>query len=105
GSISEQTLVAREDESYLRPLGVVAGLSEPQRDAPRPDAPGSRASEISGVRPAAYAPHDAREPAPANASTWTLFDRQAQPGSSSAPEASVAWESAPVRRLRQARAL
>jgi hypothetical protein len=105
GSISEQTLVAREDESYLRPLAVVAGLCEPQhRDAPRPDAPGSRSSEISGVRPAAHAQHDARELAPANASTWTLFDRHGHAPPSLAPEPGISWESTPVRWLRQARA-
>src|SRR4051812_11486128 len=59
GTISEQTLVAREDENCLRPLGVVAGLFEEEhRDAPHSQAPWTRPSHVSGVRPTTYAQRD-----------------------------------------------
>jgi hypothetical protein len=102
GSISEQTLIARQDESCLRPLGVVAGLfDEPHRDDPRSAAQWSR-SDVSGVRPAAHAQRHFQEPALANASTWTLLERPVHAEPSREREAAAPWQSAPQRWLRQA---
>ncbi|MEO8185299.1 MAG: hypothetical protein ABI895_41355 [Deltaproteobacteria bacterium] len=104
GSISAQTLVAREDESSLRPLGVVAGLFEEQhRDMPRPEAPRSHAAESSGVRPAVYSRQQDHQ-ALANASTWTLLEGHDHVAPSLEGEEMGTWESAPVRWLRQVRA-
>src|SRR6185436_4100841 len=104
GAISEQTLVAREDEGCLRPLGVVAGLFEEQhREMPRSEASRSHAAEISGVRPAVYS-RQQDDPAPANASTWPPLELNHHVASSLEREAMATWESAPVRWLRQLRA-
>jgi len=102
GSISAQTLVAREDDSQLRPLGVVAGLFEQEHgDVPRPEAPYRR--DISGVRPAAPAQQQLSESSAASASCWTLL-ADMDHGEPSLEQAMVGFESAPLRWLRQARA-
>jgi hypothetical protein len=91
GAINAQTFVAREDESQLRPLGVVAGLFEQEQID-------TRHSEISGVRPAAYAHHPLSELA-AHEPTWTLLDGppQLEPMSRQTLET---WESPALRCVR-----
>ncbi|MEO8185260.1 MAG: hypothetical protein ABI895_41160 [Deltaproteobacteria bacterium] len=91
GSITRQTLVAREGERYLRPLGVVAGLSgQIQLEAFCSEAPRGRASDVTGVRPSVYTRCQRAERAQPDSFTPTLL------GIST-------WESAAVRWLRNTR--
>jgi len=106
GFITERTLVAREDEKSLRPLGVVAGLFEPtQPAAPGTQSPWERRAHVSGVRPLGYAQQQLPEPAHSSPSAWTILERQGQAQPSLAGEGISSWESAPVRWLRNARAV
>jgi len=104
GYITEQTLVAREDESYLRPLGVVAGLFEQmQIEAPCSEAPRGRASDVTGVRPSVYTRCQLPGSAQPDSFTATLLERHGQREPSSAEEGISTWESSPVRWLRNTR--
>jgi hypothetical protein len=104
GTISEQTLLAREDEVYLRPLGVVAGLFEEEPgDAPHSRAPWTRASHVSGVRAMAYTPREPSESATPNGFAPFLLEHPEHREPSPAEQSSSMGQSPAVRWLHQAR--
>jgi len=104
GVITQQTLLAREGERYLRPLGLVALLVERmQLELPCSEAPTGRASDVTGVRASVYARCQSPERAPPDSLGPTLLERNRDREPSRAGEGIPTWESARVRRLRNTR--